>query len=172
MIKSLLCLAVQRAVACEMRGGDCKNLLYATFVKTVTATRWLERMFPIHALYRLITGPTFCTAEHIARKKSCASVYLSVKRVDHPHATSHAPLCWYFTGHFKSSVLHFPIILLLPLWQLFQPIFYLFTLCSFVSSIEATQAYHLCAMQLQKMDFSYNRFLVRPPESRGEQWTN
>ena len=33
-----------------------KSWLYATFVKTVTATRSLERMFPIHALYRLITG--------------------------------------------------------------------------------------------------------------------
>ena len=77
MIKRLLCLAVQRAVAREMREGDCKNLLYATFVKTATATRSLERMFPIHALYRLITGPTFCTAEHIARKKnvqSCACI--------------------------------------------------------------------------------------------------
>ena len=77
MIKRSLCLAVQRAVAREMREGDCKNLLYATFVKTATAKRWLERMFPIHALYRLITGPTFCTAEHIARKNNvqgCASI--------------------------------------------------------------------------------------------------
>ena len=77
MIKRLFGLAVQRAVAREMREGDCKNLLYATFVKTATAKRWLERMFPIHALYRLITGPTFCIAEHIARKKnvhSCACI--------------------------------------------------------------------------------------------------
>ena len=77
MIKRFLCLTVQLAVAREMREGDCKNLLYATFVKTATAKRWLERMFPIHALYRLITGPTFCTAEHIARKKnvqSCACI--------------------------------------------------------------------------------------------------
>ena len=41
-----------------MREVIAKSLLYATFVKTVTATRLLERMFPIHALYRLITGPT------------------------------------------------------------------------------------------------------------------
>ena len=48
-----------------MRGGDCKKLLYATFVKTVTATRLLERMFPIHALYRLITGPATQAALYI-----------------------------------------------------------------------------------------------------------
>ena len=62
--KRLLSLAaVQRTV--EMRGGDCKKLLYATFVKTVTATRLLERMFPIHALYRLITGPATQAALYI-----------------------------------------------------------------------------------------------------------
>ena len=53
-----------------------KSCLYATFVKTVTATRSLERMFPIHALYPLITGPAIQPAlQWRVRCTICISLY-------------------------------------------------------------------------------------------------
>ena len=139
-------------LACRDERGDYKKFALCNFRKNGdgdspagTNVSYSCFVSPYHRT-NLLYCRAYCT------KQECSELcqyYLSVKRVDHPHATSHAPLCWYFTGHFKSSVLHFPITLLLLLWQLFSPIFYLFNLCSFVSSIEATQAYHLCAMQLQ-----------------------
>ena len=113
-------LPVQRLV--EMRGGDCKKLALCNFRKNGdgdspagTNVSYSCFVSPYHRT-NLLYCRAYCT------KEECSGLclyYLSVKRVDHPHATSHAPLCWYFTGHFKSSVLHFPIIRLLPLWQLF-----------------------------------------------------
>ena len=175
MIKRLLCLAVQRAVAREMREGDCKNLLYATFVKTVTATRWLERMFPIHALYRLITGRTFCTAEHIARNKnvqSCASV-LPLCKVGGSSArylSCTSLLVFYWTLQVLSPPLshHHPpstLAAILTNFLHFHPLLLCLLYRSHASLPSLRNA-------IAKNGFFLNRFLVRLPEARGEQWTN
>ena len=171
MIKRLLCLAAR-----EIREGDCKNLLYATFVKTVTATRWLERMFPIHALYRLITGPTFCTAEHIARNKnvqSFASV-LPLCKVGGSSArylSCTSLLVFYWTLQVLSPPLSHPPPLpstLAAILTNFLP-FHTLLLCLLYRSHASLPSLRNA---IAKNGFFLNRFLVRLPEAMGEQWTN